>query len=102
MNSLSSTDCVGAMKNAIKLNRGVTALACEALNSIYIEANDDLVFQALNCDLVPFLLSLLESPLEFISNPSGTKAHIVKTLKSMARSLVHGEKVIFYIDSPAF
>lgn len=79
----------------MKRSRSVTPLACEALNSIYEFPNDDMVSQAINCDLILFLLSLLGSPMEYIPNPSGTKAHIVKALKSMTKSLAYGDKVSF-------
>lgn len=50
--------------------------------------------QALKADLVPYLLKLLEGVgLENLESPSATKAQIVKTLKSMSRSLQYGEQV---------
>ena len=50
--------------------------------------------QALKADLVPYLLKLLEGiGLENLESPSATKAQIVKTLKSMSRSLQYGEQV---------
>ncbi|XP_055340824.1 dnaJ homolog subfamily C member 13-like [Paramacrobiotus metropolitanus] len=99
INSLASVDCINGMKLAMKRNRSVTPLACEALNSIYEDPKDELVSQALSCDLIPFLLNLLGSPLEFIPNPAGIKAHIVKALKSMAKSLTHGEKVTSILNA---
>ena len=50
-------------------------------------------FQALQCDLIPDLLALLDSPLRDQSSPSATKALIVKALKAMTHSLLHGEEV---------
>lgn len=53
-----------------------------------------LCLQALKADLVPYLLKLLEGVgLENLESPSATKAQIVKTLKSMSRSLQYGEQV---------
>ena len=49
--------------------------------------------QALQCDLVPDLLALLDSPLRDQTSPSATKALIVKALKAMTHSLLHGEEV---------
>lgn len=50
--------------------------------------------QALKADLVPYLLKLLEGVgLENLESPAATKAQIVKTLKSMSRSLQYGEQV---------
>ncbi|OQV17813.1 DnaJ-like protein subfamily C member 13 [Hypsibius exemplaris] len=98
INSLAAVDSVNGMKLAMKKSRLVTPLACEALNSMFNEPNDELISQALSCDLIPYLLTLLGSPLEFIPNPSGTKAHIVKALKSMTRSLALGDKVSAILD----
>ena len=49
--------------------------------------------QALSAELIPFLLKLLDSGIEGLENPAATKAQIVKALKAMQKSLVHGEKV---------
>ena len=39
------------------------------------------------------MLALLDSPLRDVSSPSATKALIVKALKAMTHSLLHGEEV---------
>ena len=49
--------------------------------------------QAVNGELVPFLLELLESPLTECDKPSATKALIAESLKCMAKDLANGEKV---------
>ncbi len=51
------------------------------------------VCQAVNGELVPFLLELLESPLTECDKPSATKALIAESLKAMAQDLANGEKV---------
>jgi len=43
--------------------------------------------------MVQYLLGLLEGRLEALENPAMTKAQIVKALKAMTRSLVHGDRV---------
>ena len=55
--------------------------------------NQNIFLQALQCDLVPDLLALLDSPLRDQTSPSATKALIVKALKAMTHSLLHGEEV---------
>ena len=35
-------------------------IACEALNNLFSKGEEDLVSQALNCNIIPYLLSLLE------------------------------------------
>jgi len=42
---------------------------------------------------VPFLLKLLEEPLEKCDKPSATKALIAESLKAMAKDLGNGERV---------
>ena len=49
--------------------------------------------QAVNGELVPFLLKLLEDPLIEVDKPSATKALIAEALKSMAKDLANGEIV---------
>jgi DnaJ family protein C protein 13 len=51
------------------------------------------ITQALEADMVQYLLGLLEGRLEALENPAMTKAQIVKALKAMRRSLVHGDRV---------
>lgn len=76
----------------------MVAVACEALNRLFSNNQDQLVKQALDVDFVQFLLSLLEARLELIENPAMTKAQIVKALKSMSRSLLYGDKVISILE----
>ena len=49
--------------------------------------------QAINADLVPYLLELLERDLIDCDKPSATKAIIAESLKLMAKDLANGEKV---------
>ncbi|KAJ4448169.1 DnaJ sub C member 13, partial [Periplaneta americana] len=49
--------------------------------------------EALEADMVQYLLGLLEGRLEALENPAMTKAQIVKALKAMSRSLLHGDRV---------
>ena len=49
--------------------------------------------QAINAELIPFLLELLERDLVECDNPSATKAVIAESLKLMAKDLANREKV---------
>lgn len=49
--------------------------------------------QALDAEMVPYLLNILEGRLDIVENPATTKAQIVKALKAMTKSLLLGEKV---------
>jgi DnaJ family protein C protein 13 len=81
------------LKQAMQVRKDMIAVACEALNRLFSNNQDQLVKQALDVDFVQFLLTLLEGRLEIIDNPAMTKAQIVKALKSMSRSLLYGERV---------
>lgn len=52
-----------------------------------------LPFQALQYELVQYLLSLLSGTLKAVENQAATKAQIVKALKAMVRDLTHGIEV---------
>lgn len=66
---------------------------CETLNSLFERHHDNLVKQALECDLLKEFLTLLDSPLQEVPSPSGCKALIVKAVKAMQCSLVYGEEI---------
>ena len=42
---MAQTDCIGPMKVAMKLRRDMVGVACEALNKIFSEGEEDLVEQ---------------------------------------------------------
>lgn len=92
--AIASLDSIGPLKSGMKQRPDMVGLACETLNKMFQKEQTDLVAQALKTDLIPYLLKLLEGVgLETIENPAATKAQIVKALKSMSRSLQHGEQV---------
>lgn len=93
MSAFAQTDCMHPLKQAMQVRKDMIAVACESLNRLFINNQDQLVKQALDVDLIPFLLGLLEGRLEVIENPAMTKAQIVKALKSMCKSLLYGDKV---------
>ncbi|XP_071508513.1 dnaJ homolog subfamily C member 13-like [Diadema antillarum] len=91
--SLAQIDCIGPILAAMKLRTDTTALSCDLLHKMFQKNHPELVEQSLSCGLIPYLLSLLENNLSNIENAAATKAQIVKSLKAMALSLEHGEKV---------
>ncbi|XP_041474110.1 dnaJ homolog subfamily C member 13-like isoform X1 [Lytechinus variegatus] len=96
--SLAQIECVGPILTAMKLRTDTTALACELLHRMFQKNHPELVEQALSCGLIPYLLSLLEDNLNNIENAAATKAQIVKSLKSMALCLEHGERINTLLD----
>uniref|UniRef100_A0A8D2LVZ6 DnaJ heat shock protein family (Hsp40) member C13 n=1 Tax=Varanus komodoensis TaxID=61221 RepID=A0A8D2LVZ6_VARKO len=92
--SMAALETICPLMNGMKKRPDTIGIACEALNRMFQKEQNDLVVQALKADLVPYLLKLLEGVgLENLESPSATKAQIVKALKSMTRSLQHGEQV---------
>jgi DnaJ family protein C protein 13 len=91
--AIAQTECMHPLKQAMQVRKDMIAVACDALNRLFSNNQDQLVKQALDVDFVQFLLTLLEGRLEIIDNPAMTKAQIVKALKSMSRSLLYGERV---------
>lgn len=86
------------IKQAMQVRKDMVAIACEALNRLFSSSQEQLVKQALDVELVPFLLKLLDGRLEVIENPAKTKAQIVKALKAMTKSLLYGEKVVAELE----
>jgi len=73
--------------------KDMIAIACETLNRLFSTNEDRLIKQALDAEMVPYLLNILEGRLDIVENPATTKAQIVKALKAMTKSLLLGEKV---------
>lgn len=96
--ALAGTDCMGPLKRAMQLRADVVGVACETLNRLFSANQDHLVRQALDAEMVPYLLGLLDGQLESLENPAMTKAQIVKALKSMSRSQTHGTRVFAILE----
>ncbi|KAM3956718.1 receptor mediated endocytosis 8 [Aphomia sociella] len=88
--ALTQIELMSGLKTAIKSCPEIVGSACEALASIFNSNvnTDRLVLQALDCDLIGELLSLLEGRLG-----GQTAAQLVNALKAMCRSSVHGDRV---------
>ncbi|XP_065167125.1 dnaJ homolog subfamily C member 13 isoform X2 [Atheta coriaria] len=96
--AIAQTECMHALKQAMQVRKDMVPVACETLNRLFSANQDQLVKQALDVDFVQFLLELLDGRLEIAENPAMTKAQIVKALKAMTRSLLHGDKVTIILD----
>lgn len=59
------------------------------------------ILQALEAEMVPYLLDILEGKLETIENLATTKAQIVKALKAMTTSFLLGETVNAILEKSA-
>lgn len=69
------------------------------MHFIHIFPQDSLIRQSLDCGLIPFLLKVLDSRIEFTDNPSMVKAQIVAALKAMTHNLNYGERVSHILNS---
>lgn len=74
-------------------NRELTATTCETLSRLFKCQHDSLIRQSLECNLIPYLLGLLENRIEMVSNQSMVKAQIVSALKAMTHNLNYGDRV---------
>lgn len=91
--AMSNCDCVAPLQKAMKIRKDLLSMTCETFNRMFSSNHDSLVSQALGCALISDFLKILGARLENIPNPSACKAHVVKALKAMQRSLVYGDKV---------
>ncbi|CAG9563804.1 unnamed protein product [Danaus chrysippus] len=93
--ALVQTDAMVGLKTAVKTCREVVGPACDALTAIFSSPvnTDKLVLQALECDLITELLSMLEGRGSGVGLEGGCVARVVGALKAMSRAGLHSEKV---------
>ncbi|KAG8330099.1 DnaJ sub C member 13 [Homalodisca vitripennis] len=60
---------------------------------LFLANKDPLVKQALDVELVPYLLGLLDGRLDKMEHAARSKALVVKALKSMCQSVLYGAQV---------
>ncbi|XP_039278465.1 dnaJ homolog subfamily C member 13 isoform X2 [Nilaparvata lugens] len=96
--SLARTDVLKPMKLTMQKHTEVVGLGCETFVRLFLSKKDSLIEQALNADLVPYLLSMLDSRLEGAENTARCKALIVKALQSIAKSQEHGKAVTSLLE----
>ncbi|GIY06445.1 dnaJ homolog subfamily C member 13 [Caerostris darwini] len=93
---LSQSSFISPMMKAMTRRLDLVGIACESLNNAFHQSSEDLMTQALEAKLVPYLLDLLEKKLT--GNASAIKAQIVQALKAMCLSLQYGEQIIEQLD----
>lgn len=89
---MSRCDSVAPLIVAMKRRPDIVHTAAESIKKIFELNVPELVVQAVSANLVPFLLSLLESSLVGCEKPTTTKAVIAEALKAMQKDLVNGDK----------
>ncbi|XP_062135863.1 dnaJ homolog subfamily C member 13 isoform X2 [Drosophila sulfurigaster albostrigata] len=93
VSAISQTECIAPLKKCMEHNRDCIEKACETLSRLFKHQHDSLISQSLEVGLIPFLLGLLDSRLEFVDNASAVKAQIVAALKGMTHNLNYGDRV---------
>ncbi|XP_030079712.1 dnaJ homolog subfamily C member 13 isoform X2 [Drosophila hydei] len=93
VSAISQTECIAPLKRCMEQNRDCIEKSCEALSRLFKHQHDSLISQSLEVGLIPFLLGLLDSRLEFVDNASAVKAQIVAALKGMTHNLNYGDRV---------
>nr|XP_024215378.1 dnaJ homolog subfamily C member 13 [Halyomorpha halys] len=91
--SLRNVDCLLVIKNAMNTHPEVINIGCDTLHRLFAFKQEPLIKQAVEVNLVSFMLHLLEENLSAVENPARTKAIIAKTLKIMAESVAHGTAI---------
>eukprot|EP00794_Sanderia_malayensis_P017835 gene17835-19618_t len=97
--TMSQTDGLRLMMTAMKKRPDCLNIAAESLNRMFEKVLSDLVAQAIRVELIQYLITLLDTHLTDVKNPSGCKAQIVKALKAMCRDLNYGEQVSGILES---
>ena len=93
-------DAIAAIQVAIRTRRDCVHSAVSAIASMMECGNEDLYGQAIESDLLLFLLTLLESPCTFQSeNQAATRALIVNAIKAIqTRTLQFSDEVNNVLD----
>lgn len=90
------SNTLSLLMTAIRIDPALTPVACETLDKLFASRSESFVQQAIQGNIVQELLKLLDSKQS--NHSSGTKALIVQVLKTMAKSLVHGEEITAILE----
>ncbi len=95
LKTLSSYECMNTFKEAIQKRLDLVPITAETLSKIFANQTvvDEFVGQSLRCDLINYLLKLLESNMERVDRPGSVKAQIANTLKAMLNSVQYLSQV---------
>ncbi|KAI9580597.1 hypothetical protein GQX74_011267 [Glossina fuscipes] len=93
VSAISQTECISPLKKCMEYNRNCIETSCETLSRLFKYQHDALISQSLEVGLIPYLLGLLDSRLDYVDNASAVKAQIVAALKGMTHNLNYGDRV---------
>ncbi|CAM4760310.1 unnamed protein product [Rotaria magnacalcarata] len=101
-----STKCpqiISGFKQAMQTRRDHLGLMAECLHDLFRTPSpgtpDEFIKEALRCQLIEHILTLLTQSLNDVEKPGSCKAHLVDSCKLMAESLVYGEQVSRILQS---
>ncbi|CAF3421421.1 unnamed protein product [Rotaria sp. Silwood1] len=101
-----STKCpqiINGFRQAMETRRDQLGLIAESLHDLFRTpppgTPDEFIKDALRCQLIEHILTLLNQPLADVEKPGSCKAHLVDSCKLMAESLVYGEQVLSILQS---
>jgi hypothetical protein len=101
-----STKCpqiISGFKQAMQTRRDHLGLMSECLHDLFRTpapgTPDEFIKEALRCQLIEHILTLLDQPLADVEKPGSCKAHLVDSCKLMVESLVYGEQVSRILQS---
>jgi DnaJ family protein C protein 13 len=88
LKALSLSELMNPLKVAIQRRADLIPVAAEAMSRIFTNQTvvDEFVGQALKCQMIEYMLKLLESSMTGIDKPASVKAQIVKAIKAMLNS----------------
>ena len=96
-----STKCpqiIPGLKQAMLSRKDQLGLISESLHDLFRTpapgTPDEFTKEALSCQLIEHILTLLDQPLSDVDKPGSCKAHLVDSCKLMGESLVYGEQVL--------
>ena len=96
LKTMCTTELMNPMKQAMQKRTDLISINADTLAKIFSSPTvvDEFVGQAVRCELIEYLLDLLQSNMDRVADkPASIKALIVKALKAMLNSIQYASKV---------
>lgn len=91
--ALSQLPCIDGIMKSMKNQPSLMRESAHALKCLMKRNTGELALQMLNCGMVPYLLDVLDSSMNGVSNGAAARAEIVDALKSAILDLKVGQKI---------
>uniref|UniRef100_A0A8R1HPJ1 J domain-containing protein n=1 Tax=Caenorhabditis japonica TaxID=281687 RepID=A0A8R1HPJ1_CAEJA len=96
--ALSQLPCIDGIMKSMKNQPSLMRESAHALKCLMKRNTGELALQMLNCGMVPWLLEVLDSSMNGVSNAAAARAEIVDALKSAILDLKVGQKISEILD----